>query len=133
MLIRLWLICSDYSLDGHKEFYSIAGSTHWAHLARPVRARDRTHKVRNFWTMSAIKSQQAAEDSQNRESIKDFRGIIVLQTQLAFFPGFRNNKLFLILAMQWNPLLTMLVRWGWPDISLVSLLHFYGTRLRVGP
>ena len=45
---------------------------------------ERTNKVRNFWTMSAMKSQKAAEDSQTKENINDTRGFIVLQTQMAF-------------------------------------------------
>ena len=95
---------------------------------------ERTNKVRNFWTMSAMKSQKAAEDSQTKENINDTRGFVLLQTQMAFFPGSRNTKRklsFLILIKaksvgnMISPLLIKLVRSRWLDISLVVFLRFY--------
>ena len=44
-------------------------------------------KVHNCQTMSAMKSQKVAEDSQNKENMNKVPGFIVLQTQLSFFPG----------------------------------------------
>ena len=94
----------------------------------------RTNKVHNFWTMSAMKSQKAAEDSQTKENINDTRGFVLLQTQMAFFPGSRNTKRklsFLILIKaksvgnMISPLLIKLVRSRWLDISLVVFLCFY--------
>ena len=95
---------------------------------------ERTNKVRNFWTMSAMKSQKAAEDSQTKENINDTRGFVLLQTQMGFFPGSRNTKRklsFLILIKaksvgnMISPLLIKLVRPRWLDISLVVFLRFY--------
>ena len=43
----------------------------------------RVHKVRNFWTMSAMESQKVAEDSQNNKNICDSRWSVVLQAQFA--------------------------------------------------
>ena len=51
---------------------------------------ERTYKVRNFWTMSAMETQKALEDSRNKENINDSRGLIVLQIHLAF--GFLSGK-----------------------------------------
>ena len=45
---------------------------------------ERTNKVCNFWTMSAMESQKATEDSQTKENINDTREFFVLQTQVAF-------------------------------------------------
>lgn len=41
----------------------------------------------NFWTKSTTKLQKEAEDSQSKEKINHPLGIVVLQTQLAIFPG----------------------------------------------
>ena len=80
----------------------------WAHLSRlglPASISrkkkhctgERTQKIRNFWTVWAIESQKAAEDSQNEININYSRGFIMLQTQLAFrFPALEINKSFFI-------------------------------------
>ena len=80
----------------------------WAHLSRlglPASISrkkkhctgERTQKIRNFWTVWAIESQKAAEDSQNKININYSRGFIMLQTQLAFrFPALEINKSFFI-------------------------------------
>ena len=61
---------------------------------------ERTKKIRNFWTVLAIESQKAAENSQNKININYSRGFIMLQmlqTQLAFrFPALEINKSFFI-------------------------------------
>ena len=44
----------------------------------------RVHKVRNFWTMSAMESQKVAEDSQNSKNIYDSRWSVVLSDQNNF-------------------------------------------------
>lgn len=45
--------------------------------------------------MSTMKSQKAAEDSQNKENINDPPGFIVLQIQLAIFPDPQNKQVVL--------------------------------------
>ena len=55
----------------------------------------RTNKVNNFWTMPVVESQKSTEESQNKENMKDCRGLIVLQTQLAFFLGSGSKKVIL--------------------------------------
>ena len=52
----------------------------------------RNYSERDFWTMSAIESQKAAEDSQNKENINDSRGFIGSQKQLVFFSLSRNKQ-----------------------------------------
>ena len=53
----------------------------------------RVHQpLRNFWAVSAMESQKAVEDSQNKENINDSRGFILPQSQSAFSPGFRNAQ-----------------------------------------
>ena len=42
--------------------------------------------------MSALESQEAAEDSQNKENINDSRGFIRSQKQLVFFSVSRNEQ-----------------------------------------
>ena len=54
---------------------------------------ERTYKFRKFCIMSVMKSQKAAENSQNRKT-NDHRGFIVLQTQLASFES-RNYQVIL--------------------------------------
>ena len=125
--------------------YHIAGSARGQYEANPVfwflsaliSGKEKSAwsgQVRNFWTMSAMKSQKAAEDSQTKENINDTRGFVLLQTQMAFFPGSRNTKrklslLILIKAKSVgnmiSPLLIKLVRSRWLDISLVVSLRFY--------
>ena len=57
----------------------------------PLQKKKKVHggdlKVHNCQTMSAMKSQKVAEDSQNKENMNKVPGFIVLQTQLSFFPG----------------------------------------------
>ena len=97
-------------------------------------------KVHNCQTMSAMKSQKVAEDSQNKENMNKVLGFIVLQTQLSFFPGSQNhlNKSFLIFTEaksfcnKKNPLLSKLVGLRWLDISLVLFWPFYGRWLHLG-
>ena len=55
----------------------------------------RTNKVSNFWTMPVVESQKSTEERQNKENMKDCRGLIVLQTQLAFFLGSGSKKVIL--------------------------------------
>ena len=56
----------------------------------------RVHQpLRNFWAASAMESQKAVEDSQNKENINDYRGFVVLQKQLAFFSISRNKQVIL--------------------------------------
>ena len=55
----------------------------------------RSNKVSNFWTMPVVESQKSTEGSQNKENMKDCRGLIVLQTQLAFFLGSGSKKVIL--------------------------------------
>ena len=70
--ISKWIAPHDY-LKYCTCCYHIAGSVRGQHeantvcwLAEPILpAFMRVHKVRNFWTMSAMESQKAAEDSQN--------------------------------------------------------------------
>ena len=45
--------------------------------------------------MSAMRSQKATEDSQNKENINDLRGFNELQILLDFFPGFQNKQVIL--------------------------------------
>ena len=42
--------------------------------------------------MPVVESQKSTEESQNKENMKDCRGLIVLQTQLAFFLGSGSKK-----------------------------------------
>lgn len=56
----------------------------------------RVHQpLRNFWAVSAMESQKAVEESQNKENINDSRGFVVLQKQLAFFSISRNKQVIL--------------------------------------
>ena len=43
----------------------------------------------------AIDSPKAEEDNRNKENINDSRELIVLQPQLALFPGSRNEQVVL--------------------------------------
>ena len=86
------ILCSDRLLE----------QARWTHFARsglpaliPRKRVERTYRVRNFWTMSATKSQKATEDSQNKENINDLRGFNVLQILLDFFPGSQNKQVIL--------------------------------------
>ena len=45
--------------------------------------------------MSAMGSQKATEDSQNKENINDLRGFNELQILLNFFPGSQNKQVIL--------------------------------------
>ena len=77
--------------------------------------------------MSVMKSQKAAENSQNRKT-NDHRGFIVLQTQLASFES-RNYQVILdsyeakSLCYTIHLSLTKSVRSRWLDISLVLSLR----------
>ena len=124
--------------------YHIAGSARGQYEANPVfwflsalisgkekKCVERTSKVRNFWTMSAMKSQKAAEDSQTKENINDTRGFVLLQIQMGFFPGSRNTKRklsFLILIKaksvgnMISPLLIKLVRSWWLPRCFLAFL-----------
>ena len=68
----------------------------WAHLACSrlpsliLCKKKWTYKVSNFCIMSVIKLQKEAEHSQNRKNISNIFGFIMLQTQLASFPGSQN-------------------------------------------
>ena len=42
-----------------------------------------------------MEKKKSLEDSQNKENIDDSSGFIVLQTQLAFFPGSRCKQVIL--------------------------------------
>ena len=55
----------------------------------------RVHKVRNFWTMSAMESQKVAEDSQNNKNICDSRWSVVLQAQFALSEQMSDQNNFL--------------------------------------
>ena len=46
---------------------------------------ERTFKVRNFWTMLEMESQEASEDNQNKENINKHT-----PSQLAFFASARK-------------------------------------------
>ena len=45
--------------------------------------------------MPVVESQKSTEERQNKENMKDCRGLIVLQTQLAFFLGSGSKKVIL--------------------------------------
>ena len=68
----------------------------WAHLACSrlfsliLCKKKWTYKVSNFCIMPVIKLQKEAEHSQNRKNISNIFGFIMLQTQLASFPGSWN-------------------------------------------
>lgn len=56
----------------------------------------RVHQpLRNFWAVSAMESQKAVENSQNKDNINDSRGFVVLQKQLVFFSISRNKQVIL--------------------------------------
>ena len=73
----------------------------WAHLACSrlpsliLCKKKWTYKVSNFCIMPVIKLQKEAEHSQNRKNLSNIFGLIMLQTQLASFPGSRNYFHFL--------------------------------------
>ena len=101
--------------------------------AHELKCVERTYKVRNFWTISAMKSQKAAGHSQNKEN----EGLLCYKHKWLSFPALEINKSFLILIKakyfycMINPLLTKLVPSRWQDISLVYVFfRFYGPRLR---
>ena len=84
--------------------------------------------------MSAMKTQKAAEDSQNKENRNDSREFMVLQTQLAFFPGSRSrqvilNKLSEIFWQYNKSFINQACSVEMAGISLVLFSHFYGSRL----
>lgn len=52
----------------------------------------RTYQVYNFWTMSAMESQKAAEDSQNKENVL----LACATKRFDLFPaGSRNKKVII--------------------------------------
>ena len=52
---------------------------------------EEVHGAVIFWAISAMKSQKTAEESHNKENIKNPRGFIVLQTQMSFSLGSGNR------------------------------------------
>ena len=55
--------------------------------------------------MSAMRSQKATEDSQNKENINDLRGFNELQILLDFFPGSQNKQV--ILDSYWSVIFSL--------------------------
>ena len=55
----------------------------------------RTFKVCNYWTMLATNSQEAVEDSRNKEKNQTTLLGLVCHTQLAFFLGSQNKQAIL--------------------------------------
>ena len=107
----VWFLSDIYTHDKcrllyHNNIFHIAGSTHKKYEASPlfwlatetVRdcclwpcARGRSTWSGYFWAISAMKSQKTAEESHNKENIKNPRGFIVLQTQMSFSLGSGNR------------------------------------------
>ena len=78
----------------------------WAHLPRsglpasiPFKKKKiawgRLTKFVTLWTKSAMETQAATEDIQNKGNISVSRGFILLQTQIAFFTGCRSKQFIL--------------------------------------
>ena len=72
----------------------------------------------SVWTISAMKSQKSAVDSQNKRKHKRSTSLLTLMIKAKSFCWIRN------------PLLTKLVRSRWLDISLVLLLRFSWTEMK---
>ena len=124
-------------------FYYLAGSSRGQYEANVVfwlitrvglsfplgeKCVERTNKVRNFWTMSAMK--KSGRRQSKKGNIEDTRGFIVVQTQMAFFPGSRNTKRKLSFLILMNaksvlhmisPLLIKVVQLIWPRCFLAFL------------
>ena len=93
---------------------------------------ERTFKVRNFWTMLEMESQEASEDSQNKEN-KQAHAITVgfLCKRSKINMSFKILVEAKSLCVVINPLLTGPVWSRWLYIKFVLHLRLHGPRLRL--
>ena len=100
-------------------------------LAQEKDCVERTYQVRDFFTMSARKSQESEEKN---KTFKDSYGFTtVLQIQFDFFPGSRNKQKqdFLLYKQSVNDqACSVKIAGNWPN-CFFFFWRFYGPRLRL--